>query len=286
MVEKHGTWPANARVDVDYSKGKPKINFTYPKNGDSAKKQASKQNRFGPHTIILLIITISFMYYPYLINGMDTGLSYPGECNVSLDEHYINMSWYTDSDGRNTTINKYREWITGANFTCDNKTYLVKFSDGDMGGYGKFEGFYNADIRIRELSMILLQFMLIPVILFFILNRLITNFLIKQKWYQKWLPKHQAEGWLKRRRKKYIKFTPEDIENNMVEIPLFSNVELDYKTEGEFSDKLERIKIREHQYNKYKKGKVGKKKVELFKWYARFYFKDKPKKGYLEVIFQ
>ena len=286
MVEKHGTWPANARVDVDYSKKKPKIKFTYPENGDSAKKQAKKQNRFGPHTIILLIIMVGFMYYPYFINGFEADLSYPEECNVSLDEHYLNMSWYTDVDGKNITVNKYKRWVGGANFTCDNKTYLVKFLDGDMDGYGKFEGFYNADIHTREFLMIILQFGLLPFIMFFILNRLVTNFLIKQRWYQKWLPKHQAEGWLKRKKKKYIKFTPEDVENNMVEIPLFSNVELDYKTDGDFSDKLERIKIREHQYHKYKRGKVGKKKVKLGDWYARFYFKDKPENGYLEVIFQ
>ncbi len=286
MVEKHGTWPANARVDVDYSNGKPKIKFTYPENGDSAKKQARKQNGNGLHTFILIIILVLVIYFPFFLNGYEIGINYPEECSVSLDEHYLNLSWYTESDGVNTTLNKYRTWVKGANFTCDNETYLVKFSDGDMQGYGQFNGFYNADIHTKESLIIILRFILLPIIIFFILNRLITNFLIKQKWYQKWLPKYQAEGFLKRKKKKYIKFLPEDIENNMVEIPLFKNVELDYKTDGDFSDKLERIKIREHQHNEYKKGKVGKKKVEIFKWYARFYFKTKPKNGYLEVIFQ
>jgi hypothetical protein len=151
---------------------------------------------------------------------------------------------------------------------------------------GPYGGFYNQDKHTKETLTNLLLWVIIPIILFLIINRLLTRFLVKQKWYQKWLPKHNAEGWLKRRRKKYVKFLPEDVENNMVEIPLFSNVELDYKTDGDFSDKLERIKIREHQYNNYKKGKMGKRQIKLGKWYARFYFKTKPKNGYIEVIFQ
>jgi len=84
MVEEHGTYPANARVDVDYSKGKPKIKFTYPNNGDSAKKQAKKQNRVGPHTIILIIITICFIYYPLSHFATLEPIEYilsPEECN-------------------------------------------------------------------------------------------------------------------------------------------------------------------------------------------------------------
>ena len=285
MVEKFGEYPCNARVDVDYSKKKPKISFTYPKNGDSAKQQAKQQNRIGPHTIILFFIMVGFMYYPVIMSCNQTVVDYPEECNVSLDSHYLNMSWYTDSDGKNITINKYKTWVEGANFTCENKTYKVKF--GDHGnGYGMYEGFYNSDLHLKQTLLYCLYFLILPIISFFILNGLLTNFLIKQKWYQRWLPKHQAEGFLKRKTKKYIKFLPKDVENNMVEIPLFSNVELDYKTNGDFSDKLEKIKIREHQYHKYKKGKVGKKKIDVYKWYARFYFKDKPKNGYLEVVFQ
>jgi len=227
------------------------------------------------------------MYYPYFTNGLDVGIDYPEECNVTLESHYLNMSWYTESDGTNITVDKYKTWIEGANFTCDNQTYLVKFSDGDMDGYGSFEGFYHADTHTRESLLILLRFLFLPLLLFFIVNHYLTNYLVKQKWYQKWLPKHNADGWIKgRKKKKYVNFKPEDVENNMVEIPMFNNVELDYKAYGDFSEKLLRISIREHQYNYYKNGKVGKKKIELFKWYARFYFKDKPKTGNIEVIFQ
>ena len=283
MVEKHGTWPANARVDVDYSKGKPKIKFEYPKNGDGGKKQAEKQNIYGPHSyIIIIMIFIGFMF---IGNLQIKEINYPEECNVTLEKHYINISTYVDVDTKNITTNTYKEWIDGANFSCNNGFYQVYFENKDS---RNLEGGFRLKTQknvFLELIFVL-SVVLIGILFAFLGIKYSTKYLIRQKWYQKWLPKHNAEGWLKRKSKKYIKFTPEDVENNMVEIPLFSNVELDYKTDGDFSDKLQRIRIREHQYYKYKKGKVGKKKIELYRWYARFYFKDKPKNGSMEVIFQ
>ena len=279
MVEKYGKWPANARVDVDYSKGKPKIKFSYPENGDTEKKQAEEQNRFGPHAIILFIIMIGFIYYPVIRSDY---VSFPEECNISEDAYEINKT-IVDNIKETETNFAYRV-IYGYNITCGNETYKIKFNN--MNSFGIPAGFKSNNINTEDRLQYSLIWIVLPIILFFITNRLLTKYLIKQKWYQKWLPKNQAEGLFKRKIKKYVKFTPKDVENNMVEIPLFNNVELDYKTDGEFSDKLERIRIREHQYYKYKKGKVGKKKVELYKWYARFYFKDKPKNGSMEVIFQ
>lgn len=290
MIRKDGKYPANARVDVDYSKGKPKIKFTYPKNGDNPKKQAIKQNSLGPIglTLLLLIVGIPFMIAMFYENPYS--VDYPKECNVSLDNNYLNMSWYTDVNGKIITINKYKKWVEGANFTCGNKTYLVEFNKyvdkKNMIEVGfKFKSQLSLWERTNNALMPVYVF-IISFILWIFINRRITKYLIKQKWYQKWLPKHEAEGWLNNKRKKYIKFTPEDIENNIAEIHCFKNVILDYKTEGDFSDKLERIKIREHQYNKYKKGKIGKREIRLFEWYARFYFKEKPKDGYLEVIYR
>lgn len=280
MEEKHGTWPANARVDVDYSKGKPKIKFDYPENGDSAKKQADKQNRFGPHSFILIIIMLCFIYYPLIQYDY---VSYPSECNFSEDSYESNFSLINHLTGNESNI-AYKS-IYGYNITCGNETYKIKFNTLSR-PITLPAGFISDSTTTKDLIKYFCLWFILPIILFFIVNRLVTKYLIRQKWYQKWLPKHQAEGWLGKKTKKYIKFTPEDVENNMVEIPMFNNVELDYKTDGEFSDKLERIRIREHQYYKYKKGKVGKKKVELYKWYARFYFKDKPKTGSMEIIFQ
>ncbi|KKK78811.1 hypothetical protein LCGC14_2839810, partial [marine sediment metagenome] len=70
-----------------------------------------------------------------------------------------------------------------------------------------------------------------------------------------------------------------DLLENVLVIPSFSNVELDYKTKGEFSKYLVKIKIREHRNRKIniKSKKIGKEKMEICKWYAIFYFKQKPR---------
>ena len=63
---------------------------------------------------------------------------------------------------------------------------------------------------------------------------------------------------------------------------------MDYKTEGDFSKQLVKIKIREYRERKIntRSKKVSKEKIDKFKWYTVFYFKDKPKNGYLEVMYQ
>ena len=96
-------------------------------------------------------------------------------------------------------------------------------------------------------------------------------------------------------RKKYRKFTAKDIEtdkegNYYCEIPLFSNVLLDYNATLDFSKYLKFFEIREHKFyyyrkKKFKDGKRGR-PINEWLWYAKFYFKEKPIKGFLEVIFK
>jgi len=283
MVEKHGKYPANARVDVDYSKGKPKIKFSYPPSKKGIKKETISQHSFGIHTGI--IVFILYLCFGWLVT-MDIGnQDYPTNCVVQLNKHYINTSVYVDIDGFNITKSNHSKWVSGANFTCDNGFYEVYFSKQNSINY---EGGFLGKSKRKGLLIteVLLSMMWLFGLIGYCLNKIVTKILVNSKKYQRWFPEHQANGFISKRFKRYIKFKPKDVENNMVEIPLFSNVELDYKTTGDFDKYLERIKIREHQYNKYKKGKIGKKKIEIFKWYARFYFKKTPKNGHMEVVFQ
>ena len=56
-MKKEGKIPVNARIDIDYSKEKPKIKFGYPR------KDAYEQNKYGIHTIILCFL----LCYPPLL---------------------------------------------------------------------------------------------------------------------------------------------------------------------------------------------------------------------------
>jgi len=284
MVIKNGKEPANARCLIDYSKGKPKIKFSYPNDGRNPNKQALSQNIWGFHSIILFCILVVLIYYPTYVS-IHT-VDYPKECSVVERSVESNYTIINNIDGFNHS-NYYKyiygynyKYIYGYNITCDNKTYKIKFNTNTLIGT-EYIGFVNDDLHLYYICLYFGYVMLL-IFLFFIINYLLTKFLIKNKWYQKWFPKFNAKITSRR----YIKFTTKDVDNNMVEIPSFNNVVLDYKTNGDFSKQLERIKIHEHSWNKYRKGKVGKKRVSTNKWYARFYFKDKPKNGYLEVIFQ
>jgi len=88
-------------------------------------------------------------------------------------------------------------------------------------------------------------------------------------------------------KKKKTIFKPKDILEDMqegyyCEIPLFNNILLDYIATKDFSKFLTLFEIREHNF----RYVIGKRKVNDGIWYARFYFKDKPKDGELEVLFK
>jgi hypothetical protein len=93
--------------------------------------------------------------------------------------------------------------------------------------------------------------------------------------------------------KKLMVFHSKDVQQDgrfFCEIPLFSNIVLDFKTKGDFSEYLEEVDIQEYKFFTFKVGfrtkRKRKKKVNEFLWYARFYFNKKPQKGKLEVIFK
>jgi hypothetical protein len=261
MVHKEGKYLVNARVDVVYTEGKPKIKFGYTTN--NVKKQAREQSKFSLIHILIISILIAGVMLFFEYTQIET--DYPTNCsgifygNTSLKEVYK------------------------LNVTCDTGNYIFKY-DPTKGlyGYSTYPTFKIVE-KNDEVESLFNVFMVL--LLPFLLSIPIHNFIIKTNWYRSWYPKFQART----RRKKYYKFKKDDVENNLVEIPYFSNVELDYKTKGDFSKYLTNIKIREHKWNPYerkrKKWIIKKLKRDDYAWYARFYFKKKPENGFLEVIY-
>jgi len=284
MVKKEGKYTVNARVDVDYSKGKPKIKFSYPYK--DKKKSAVKQGGL-PYLLIVIWALISIVPFMIFFNGISNTIFYPESCgNVSWDifESERNVS-YLSSNNFSYNLTDVTKRVYGLNITCDNYTNIIKFETS--GGY-----FSSIDSQQGDLSDLKLYFIFgwlyLAVLPAFFINRFITRRLVKKKWYQRWLPKAQANGILfKTKWKNYKNFKPKDLVGNCAVIPYFANVELDYKTHGDFSKQLQNIKIREYETQKrnINTGKKGKMKKDVFKWYAIFYFKDIPKNGYLEVTY-
>ena len=90
---------------------------------------------------------------------------------------------------------------------------------------------------------------------------------------------------------RYFKvFKSKDVIDNKVEIPLFYNVNLNYKATKDFSKYLEKFEIIEHPFNMDVKRKIFSLKKEVkpneYLWKATFYFSKKPKTGELKVSFK
>lgn len=286
MIKKEGKYPCNARVDVDYSEKKPTIKFSYP--GKIPKKDAIKQGGLFPTMlfiwIIIGVIPFGIFYYNYDI----LDYTYPKECNnFSINKFDARSETYFFGENMNSSSNFNLSFdkVFGFNITCDNKTSIINYNL--EGNY--FSSYSQTIDKETWIFFGLIIWCYLALFISVYLNRLITRILIKKKWYQRWLPKANAEGVIfKKRRKKYMIFKSKDVLEKVIVIPKFSNVELDYKTTEDFSKQLQSIKIREYKERKInmKTKKISKKKVDHFRWYAIFYFKNKPETGYLEVIYQ
>lgn len=289
MEKKEGKHLCNARVDIDYSSGKPKIKFKYP--GKNPNVDAINQ---GGIIYIALIIWVLIGIIPFAIHSINSSstVDFPSQCgNFSLDELHYNISIVIMGDISYNNQSSFGS-VYGFNVTCDNATHVLRWNPNKESG--KPPKFYeDAGSRDTESMAIYLAWIIwahLSLIISAVINKhLVTRFLVKKKWYQKWLPKANADGMLfKKKVKKYCKYRPRDMTGNVIVIPRFSNVELDYITAGDFGSKLKSITIREYKERtiNIKTKKKSKEKVEHFKWYAVFEFTSKPKNGFLEVIYQ
>jgi hypothetical protein len=89
-------------------------------------------------------------------------------------------------------------------------------------------------------------------------------------------------------------FTPENFPagtNNIIEIPLFKNMYMDYDATEDFAEQLIKVSITEHPFNKLikkglpfsKKRKVIIKKTNVYLWRCVLEFKNKPVTGGLSL---
>jgi len=262
-TEKSGKYLLNSRVDVDYTSGKPKIKFDYPPSkSKKSLKERSERNAitgskyFGLLLAVLTCVGLLCYFYLFYYSYGD----YPTSCNST------SFSNGTDE--------------SRINITCDTGNYTLKYNPytrNDKWDETQEEIWLEAAMKIGTIIFI--------AILSYFLAFFIIKFLSKRKGYKEKFPEMNAKGV----KMKYYKFTTKDVENNLCEIPSFLNVVLEYKTSGDFSEYLTNIKIREHKwhYVKRRKGKykIGKLEKQSSNWYARFYFSQTPKSGWLKVYY-
>ncbi len=252
--KKNGNNPQNARINIKYSGKKPEIKFSYP----IAKKDKPMRGSMFPcvfiiwflvFVILFEVITISEDFNTTEFLYTKQGIEDFTQCAVIYDYQTI----YNYSNVRYNLCNQHlSEWR----------------------------------VLLNGLSGLLIFFggIIIPPIIFYWMFKKRLN---------KLFPAYQAFMASKKIRKFKVEDVIENDEGIYVELPIFSNVICDFKCKDDFSDYLKEIDIREHKFYyakkrtiKYKGKKKKIKKYNEFIWYARWYFSQKPKKGYMDVIYK
>lgn len=257
----NGNSTRNARIRIDYSGVKPKVQFSYPS------KHGVEGSMLSYIFVFWIIINIPLLLYiAYFTQTED----YYTVKTMPLNKVDYNLSDYQD----------FLRYVNDTQ-VLENTFNLINEDD------------YVWKYLLKKLY---------PSI-FLYLYMLVLPYLIYRPFKKKWnrlYPKFQ--GFIAK--KKIMVFKPEDIkyseENGYYcEVPVFSNIVLNYEATKDFSKYLNFVEIEEHKFkymiHKHKsKKKLSKSHREMhirralneWLWYARFYFKDKPKSGSLEVIFK
>lgn len=280
-IKKIGRYPVNSRIDVDYSGDKPKIKFSYPEKGP--------EQIYNSDVVMLvsLFLTIFIIMIGYSL-VLPTQV-HPENCTFVNDVFTSNWTNDTFFFGAKANCSFKNENIS---FDIDIKRDITSINGIRTTAYREYEG-DKSDIEraITSPSMIVA---IGGLILYLILIKLVALFFYKTKFGNSKFPVINKvvhnRNWMAR-------FNPKKVQYDSInkywycEIPLFANIFLDYVASGEMSDKLIRVKIEEHPFDKLKRIRMRKRgKKERYKksknislWRARFIFKSKPQKGYIEV---
>jgi len=261
-----GDFPINSRIKISYDKdGKADVKFDYPHKDYQVKNLWKASSIFLPAFLLSILI---FIIVYFLI--LSKPLEYPQHCSVSPVED-------------NQT----------------NKVYSIiaacTLNDGSIEGYffkWKRDIFFDQSFEREELGTsffyplrILLIALLSYVIILF-LTYLIAKFLARLFGHTKLGNKIYPDYNRIIHNKNWYSEVTTCPKNKIIELPLFTNIYMDYETDGEFSDFLESVEIVEHDFKYIKKNKrkrAVETKPNVYLWKAIFKFKEVPKTGYLRI---
>jgi hypothetical protein len=258
---KNGLKPINARIKIEYSgKLKPKISFSYPQE-----KTQFRASMFSEFILFSEGLIVLFLLFNSLIMNLDK-------------QDYKFTQQYT-----NDSLERYTLCVANNSEIIEDYKKIKDKCDEDILDYVPFKQRFKENVLTRK-SVFMLGLFLLPLLIYFP---------FKKKW-DKLYPKWQG---LKARKKLKI-FTKRDIlidkENKYyVELPIFNNIVCNFKAIKDFSKYLELFEIEEYKFYHLRKKRIKTKKghKKYFKkneliWYARWYFKERPIKGELRVIYK
>ena len=272
MVRKvNGKAPIYSRIKIDYSKDKPAVKFSYPDKKSQFKGSMARPVIYG-YIALLILITLLVSVSMDISNKINK----PGYSECYNEYEYI-YDTQKEEIIDNVCVKKAESFVQAIYYNVDDVEDIDKPK------------------AVKKMILFFFLVFGLPCLIYFP---------FKKQW-DNLFPKYQALG----EKKKVKVFKPHEVitkdGKHFCEIPVFKNVVLNYEAKGDFSKHLELFEISEHKFKYYKARTYKKRKKPLtpkqkkkadlrrrgatineFIWYAKFYFKERPKTGSLEVLFK
>ena len=281
-TSKIGKLPVNSQIFIDYSKDPPSIDFGYP-DPDTTIVRKSDVTYLISIAIALLMVMV--LYSCYLVYVQP--IYYPNTSGYTTTINQVTVTnWeYWDAEQKKYNGTHYGFDELFINYTWNNKTYIDTFELSNEGWGIAIVPYIKEDIPLKKTLKTLIDPLILIVlcVVLMILNSFWVAKIFKStKWGNR---KYPVFNKLLSDARFSAEFTPEMVPaNNIVEIPLFKNIYMDYEATDDFSEHLQKISIVEHPFNRLiKKGKKIEKKVNVYLWKVIFEFKDKPNTGFLKI---
>lgn len=277
-MKKVGKLPVNSRIFIDYTDKKPKIQFSYPR------KDAFRQNLLTLHGLIIsIILTLLSLLILYSFIDMRTQVT-PQNCSTNINYTNFTFKGYNISYISNITLlcNNYSQTLNW-NYGYEKYEFLgidiSKFISTEFGyKIPKFTTEDKVNYVYTAIGIFIVYMTVFGIFLLFLYLQ--GYFFAFTKIGSKSVPYLNKKM---SRRGFYVKF--KNIKSANVDIPLFSNVYLDYVAKKDYSKYLKRVLILEHPFSQIVKTKSQKKLKNVYLWMCQFQFSRIPKEGDLEVWF-
>lgn len=259
---KKGNSPKNARIKINYEGKKPTVRFSYP-----CKKHQFESSMFFPiFSGWMIFVFLTLAVHGAIVSINEKQIELNQNCTLAIDNYIKN------------NLTDIKEAV------CNNVLNKVTSS--------LWESFMQSFYSLREGTT---WFWIFIFLVYFFAPPCLIYFPFKKSWSNVF-PAYQAL-WTK---KKIKVFVPKEVLYDKdlgyyCEVILFHNIVFNFEATKEFSKYLKEFEIREHNFRfiqrrkkaKKHKGKyVPPKTFNEWYWYARFYFKEKPRTGTLEVVFK
>jgi Na+-transporting methylmalonyl-CoA/oxaloacetate decarboxylase gamma subunit len=284
-IERIGKLPVNSRIFIDYTKKPPQIDFGYPDPDTKVVRRSDVTFLIAMFFagLMILVLVVFFMLYiqPILYPNI-------GPSNTVVNQAFIKDFQYYTNGIPNGTHFGFDALLV--NYTWNNKVRYAEIELSQEGSLFPVPYFTeNAHLSMNRTLFITVQGVGLMII-FIILTILNTFWVGKVFRDTNWGHRKFPELNKKLHDAKYsAEFFPQDFPaNNIIEIPLFKNMYMDYEATGDFAEHLQKISIIEHPFFRHvKKGLPFRKRKNIIKkpnvylWKCIVEFKDKPKDGSL-----